>query len=482
MNIKKITPFIYLLGAAVAVTGLAFFAYLGYYNRYWSDDWCYNRDYKNLGVIRTIGLFFATGDEASRGWPLNRYSQTTLEGLSYLPGIIGTQILPALTIVLWLVVLFWVISNASRMFNYEMPRMVRLLISALILFYNLYISTDRFQILYWRSGVIPYSYTLIFGLILLGIITDQALNKRSTKINVLLAATAGFIGGGLSEIGSAFLLSSLSLVLGWAWIEKRAGKPWAMNAYSVIQAAWFASLFALIALAISPANSRYETTQRAPTSVSLIPYLSLRSAIYFILFSLKDLPLPHGIFLATFVSLSIFHASTSENSITEKKALLTAALTGVVALLLITAIQAPTTYLYSSPPDPRGQSLSRFTMLTGLALIAWNIGSIMSKRLSKHMLLVVAAVILVGYAYTARAVISTFNELPGFVHRAQLWDERDRMIREEVENGVVRLEVPVIDTQEIGTKDIMRSRDMNRWVNNCAAGYYGLQEIKAISP
>ena len=35
-----------LLGILVTFAGLALLAYMGFYNRYWGDDWCYNRDFK----------------------------------------------------------------------------------------------------------------------------------------------------------------------------------------------------------------------------------------------------------------------------------------------------------------------------------------------------------------------------------------------------------------------------------------------------
>lgn len=479
---KKFTTWLFTVGLVILFTGLAFFSLLGYYNRYWSDDWCYNRDFKNLGVPSTISLYFATGEEADRGWSLNRYSQTILTGLSHLAGVAGTQALPVITISIWAVSLYWVISNLCKLSNYPLPSQIRWLLSLLILYLTLYISPDRFQVLYWRSGVIPYSYTILFGLIMAGLITDHGLGRRNLKTNSILIVLTGFIGGGFSETGSTYLLSTVTLALAAAWLGKRSHKPWAEGIFNPVLTAWVVLFIAFLAILLSPSNSRYESTERDLPSFYLVPFLALRAAFLFIWFSLKDLPLPHGVFTAAIAAVSIIYTNISGESRHWKPALWAIGIVGIITLILITAIQTPTTYLYNSPPDPRGQSLSRFTMLAGVAIMAWIFGMQGWNRFSKQAVILAAVVLSLSWLYMARAVTFTFDELPGFVVRAQIWDDRDSMIREQVANGAIRLEVPVIDTQAIGTKDIMRSRDMNNWVTNCASDYYGLKEIKAISP
>ncbi|HEX2697304.1 MAG TPA: hypothetical protein VHM28_06305, partial [Anaerolineales bacterium] len=99
--LKKISTVTVVLSCCILLIGLALMAYLGLYNRYWSDDWCYNRDFKSLGVLGTVNTYFFTGEDARRGYSTNRYSLTLLSGLLYLPGVLGTQILAGLIIILW---------------------------------------------------------------------------------------------------------------------------------------------------------------------------------------------------------------------------------------------------------------------------------------------------------------------------------------------------------------------------------------------
>src|SRR5688500_7857599 len=78
------------LSILIVVSGLATLASLGFYNRYWADDWCYNNDFKHQGIVKAVGNYLATGDDADRGYSTNRYSLTLLAGWLYLLGIFGT--------------------------------------------------------------------------------------------------------------------------------------------------------------------------------------------------------------------------------------------------------------------------------------------------------------------------------------------------------------------------------------------------------
>lgn len=473
-----------LLGILVAFAGLALLAYMGFYNRYWGDDWCYNRDFKNLGVWKTVNTYFLTGEQAHRGYSTNRYALTLLSGLFYLPGVFGTQIMAALIILLWLAGMFWVIFNISKM-NAAMSKSVILLGCAMLLYFNLYISTQRFQVLYWQAGV-HYSFTLITAVYLLGIITSQMAGGQGNKFSKVLIALLAFLGGGLSEIGSVYLLAGITLTLMVFWYLKRKQVDWAVRTFPTVLIVFIFLTLAVIALVVSPSNSRYGDMSAKPTDLLFVPGLSFRYATDFIIQSFKSLPVPHMVLIFFFACLSMASrfklAETSQVSIW--KTTMIASLTLIVVWLLISAIQAPSVRFYSAPPDPRGQSLSRFTMLAGMAVIAWHYGQYFHARLPKKWLHILAlAGILVSIAYTARLIKTNYSELPGFIHRAELWDQRDADIKAAKAQGLQLVEVIVIDMQGIGVQDIMRSRDMGKEsVISCGSEYYGVEAIKAVSP
>jgi hypothetical protein len=153
----------------------------------------------------------------------------------------------------------------------------------------------------------------------------------------------------------------------------------------------------------------------------------------------------------------------------------------MITYLLIVIIQVPSAYFYSSPPDPRGKSLARFTLLLGLAIMAWITGMWAAEKISNKWLLLVSVIaMLAGFAYTARTFTIIYGELDRFIYRQQVWDQRDAIIKEAKAQGIMLVEVPAVDTNEINTRDMFRSVDKNYedFKFNCGARYYGVNGLK----
>jgi hypothetical protein len=216
----------------------------------------------------------------------------------------------------------------------------------------------------------------------------------------------------------------------------------------------------------------------------LVPVRSLRHALDFIVDAGRSLPIPHVFFTGSILALAVL-SNESKSRISFERTVVIIAAAAFVTYLLIVAIQAPSAYFYSAPPDPRGQSLSRFTLLAGLAIMAWVTGTWIAERISGRSLVVVSIVLLLaGLAYTARSIAVIYTELPGFIYRAQIWDERNAIVERAKSQGITLVEVPVIDTADIRTRDMFGSRGkgMTEFSENCAARYYGVEGLKAEIP
>jgi|GEM_PF-756082 len=474
----KLPSLTFILGNLVVLAGLALLAYLGFYNRYWSDDWCYSADARELGTIPATLQYFGT---AETGYSTNRYSLTFFSALTENTlGMFGNQIFATLTIVLWLGGLFWVGKNLARLLK-PFAASAILLSAGILLFYNLYLSPQRFQILYWRSGVLPYSTAIIFGLFLLGFITQQMNREKPARgINFVVAPLA-FITAGLGEISCVFLFSATTLLLLAAWLAKK--QDWAEKSFQTIFITWLFLLLGMIALIVSPSNVRVAGMDAKRNSLLAVPFVSLRHAVDFIVFSLKGLLLPHLVFIGMMTGMAILAADTNASNLTVKRVAVLLAFTTLITFLLIIVIQVPSAYFYSATPDPRGKSLARFTLLLGLAIMAWVAGMWTAQKISsKWLLLASVVVMLAGFAYTARSIKIIYGELDGFVYRAQIWDERDAIIEEAKAQGNLLVEVPVIDTAEIHTRDIFKTSG-NAWtkyVQNCGTRYYGVDGLKVM--
>jgi hypothetical protein len=477
--LKKIPSLTFILGNIVVLAGLALLAYLGFYNRYWADDWCYSADARALGTIPATLQYF---EPDNTGYSTNRYSLTFFSALTENTlGMFGNQLIATLTILLWLGGLFWTGRNLSRLLK-PLPTSAILLAAGLLLFYNLYLSPQRFQILYWRSGVLPYSAAIVFGLLLLGFITHQMTRQSPARWVNYIVAPLAFIAAGLGEISCVYLFSGTTLLLIAAWIAKNTKQAWAEKSFQTIFVTWLFLLFGMIALIVSPSNARVAAMGAKRNSLLAVPFVSLRHALDFIVFSLKGLLLPHVIFIGMMTSLgAIVSINEKRTSLTLKRVAVLLAFTTLITYLLIVAIQAPSAYFYSATPDPRGQSLARFTLLLGLAIMAWIIGMWIAQKISGKWLLIASTLImLAGFAYTARTITIIYSELDGFVHRAQIWDERDAIIEEAKAQGIMLIEVPAIDTAAIHTRDIFRTagNGWTKFVQNCGSRYYEVEGLK----
>jgi len=179
--------------------------------------------------------------------------------------------------------------------------------------------------------------------------------------------------------------------------------------------------------------------------------------------------------------LAILSTNNTTSNLTLKRVAVVITFTTLITYLLIATIQAPSAYFYSATPDPRGQSLARFTLLLGLAFMAWIAGTWIEERIAgKWLILASTVVMLAGLAYTARSITTIYHEVDGFIYRAKIWDERDALIETEKAQGNLLIEVPAIDTGEIHTRDMFGSHGIG-WTQfslNCGARYYGVDGLK----
>jgi hypothetical protein len=173
-----------------------------------------------------------------------------------------------------------------------------------LLYFALCFSPQRFQILYWRSGV-HYSFTIILGLYILALITTQMVRDHASRRLNYLVAPLAFFAGGLSETGAVYLFTGMILLLAVAWLGKRNHQAWADKSLPSILVAVVGLLIAMITLIVSPSNDRYQSMGVRSTNLMLVPFLSFKYSFAFILDSLKSLPLPHLIFIVFFVALSV---------------------------------------------------------------------------------------------------------------------------------------------------------------------------------
>lgn len=464
----------------VALIGLFVFSYLGLFNRYWADDWCYNADFKNLGFLGTLQGYFYITTYAS-----NRISLTFFSGILQLLEIPGVQLLPAILIATFVLVSTNLVYKIFTSFGLSVPWQTAFVLASVLSFFVVYLAPNRFQSVYWRSGVLPYTFPLLMMLaIALLLLNILQVNKTPSRAQIVLLAGLSFVAGGFSEAGAVILLTGLLLSLLLVLLFHPLS--WKAGAFIALFVALIGTLLSVAVLMLSPANAlRHTGAYPDPKGLVETILLSFRYGFDFVWLSLRGLPLPHSILVLFSAALGAFMANNFATNLPSlKKASVWVVGMLLFAYILISANQAPTTMFEGGPPADRALIFSRYFILLALSLAFFMVGIILAKKSEtrKTVLSGVSVVIILTTAiYVVRAVnILVTDELPRFVQRAQVWDTREQQILQARAHGQTRIEVQAIDSFYMGSTIEMGAEP--NWINLCAADFYDMQEILATIP
>jgi hypothetical protein len=215
----------------------------------------------------------------------------------------------------------------------------------------------------------------------------------------------------------------------------------------------------------------------------------LKSLIFawdFIRESFQSFPTPTLVSLFTAILLG-FGLYTEEMPFSKRKTFVVSLMAiPFVTYLLIFFSMTPSMYGQGSYPGARSLMATRAVMVTGL--MAFGLLSGMKARMWIARILILrnlqSAVLLAGVLFLAlssaypvfMASRTKDDLLIWYRNRAELWDNRDADIRQAVAQGITNLVVEQIDT--IGGVQEYKRKKRN-WVNRCAAGYYGLNSLRA---
>lgn len=465
-----------ILGLALFLAGLGLFAYLGFYNRYWADDWCYNADLKQLGFWGTLKGYTYITTYAS-----NRYSLTLFSGLFYALGLFGVQVMTLIVILAWALGLFFVFVNVQALLPYKFSRLQLGLITTVIVYYSVFLIPQLYQSLYWRSGLLPYTAVVALGIWTFVLIAKQTSHSTQSATRVILTAFITFLAGGFSEAGGATLTAILAAYVGIAFLFRK--KDWARNSLPIASVALIASILAVVFLIAAPTNAYRVGLYGKPTSLLAFAGRLLYFTFDFVRFSFLDTPLPQFAFLATlFLSGFLFFQQNAK--IETRQLTLLILFIAALTFLFVAATYAPSAYIEKSPPAPRTRILSRFILALGSGIIALLVGYYFRQFFQGRWLEITAIVLLLGtYAYSARSIFISAQKISLYSERATAWDERDALIQQSKANGILEVKVRGIDGLPVGgIRDFKEKKGVGFWINQCAARYYGVDNIYATLP
>src|SRR5262245_717751 len=195
---------------------LGVYLYGGMYSRYLADDYC------GSALLKTSGNFISATMAGYQTW-FNSYSRLFFMQLSDWAGLWGIRLFPILTLVFLILSLIWVFIEIGRTISIRLSLLVGFWLAGLTVFLSLYQTPALYQILYWRTGAIPYTLPLIFfagiAAFLLWYARQPFQRSRSTWA-AILSFVLVFFAGGLSETTSALQVGLLFLAVVMVWLTR----------------------------------------------------------------------------------------------------------------------------------------------------------------------------------------------------------------------------------------------------------------------
>src|SRR5258706_2467270 len=410
-------------GVVILLGGLGLFIFLSYYNRYWADDWCYNADLRNKGFIETLrGYFYDTTYTPSR------YSVTIFAGLLQAFEVLGVQWMTPLTIIFWVVGLVFLFRNIARLSGLELDTPLHIFISALIVYFSIYLTAQLYQSLYWRTGLLTYTTPLVLTTWLFVLITRQGLVEKPSNWEVALAGILALLTGGCSEAGTTVLISALGMYVLLAGIGAYHKQTLAIKTLPIAVIALFFAIVALGLLIFSPSTLIRKQRYGAPTPLIELPRALFNFTYAFFVLSVKDY---HHILIAVISMLVGFvYPVTVERSYKFNQFVLLDLVVVVVAILLVAASLTPSVYIERGLPAPRTLILPRFIMVFGFAIGGLVVGAALREVFHANWLQVGAAFLfLVSFAFPIFTMMKTSDLISVYAQRTHAWDVREAIIQ-----------------------------------------------------
>jgi hypothetical protein len=456
------------------LTILISFLYKGFYSRFLQDDYCYGAFIKQSGFWNTQLLSYISG-AAYNG---NRYSLTLFSGIAEILG--GSSIipwLPAFWIMTWLLALSFLFYTISLVVFKKNKIFQAILFSEIILTFTFYLAPELFQVLYWKSGSLPYLASLVFNTYLLARFFQLSPLKIKShhyvEFGILSLLAAGF-----SETVAVVQVTFWGIVFLLCLFRKRATLGFRKQYLLLIILIGF-SICGVLLLALSPSNSSMLQVRPAkPITFITFLTLSFRFGLDILVDSIKSKWLPFGVLFILGFVLSFY----SKIALSTKRIAFHIGILGIGLFLLSVASSTPSVFLGSVYPENRALFPIHYIIVLSVFFSGILFSQILKNWFVNHNLLkflqkINYLFILFLMVYLIRMIPIVYAGITPLQSRAIAWDQRQAWIYQEIAAGKMQVTVSAFDS--IARLTELKEDPLN-WVNMCAADYYGVDSISAV--
>ena len=158
-----------------------------------------------------------------------------------------------LAILFWVWGLYRLLCHVNTMASLNLLSIHILLVTTVVVFYSIYLAPHLYQSVYWRSGLLPYTTPIVFGVWTFVLITSRAVRNVHERPLLIVIGLLSFLGGGFSEAGNATLTAMLIAYVFACVIFRR--KKWARDTSGGAIVALLASISAMVLLIVSPTTA-----------------------------------------------------------------------------------------------------------------------------------------------------------------------------------------------------------------------------------
>jgi hypothetical protein len=466
------------IGCAVFGAALAFFAWIGSHSRFWADDYCYSALEKKFGLLGGIWEWYMASG--------NRFSSIGTVGVVDVFGSRAVAFLPGLLLALWVLAWFVFLDQLRQLLCQSIRRRWLVLAALVQVYFVTLLSPDRLQVIYWRMGMLHYSFPLPLLLLQLGWLVwnlrqvgdPQTKPSRLWPWVLLISGVWAFFNAGHSETAAFMQAGIYGVLLLTASLLLR--KPQRARAVQLTGISALGAAAAILFMFLSPSNTHRLVGMPSPDNLWLIIPTAFRYVFDFIFYSIRGQLTPYLVFGAMSAAVSFLVLLAKPLRISMRAVWL--GLLSVVALtiLFIAASFAPSAYANLQYPGNRALMPAAFLLLAGLGasiFLACAALLRLADPIPATWLQTGALVLLLACAvYPLYAVTNLLPEQQRLATWAERWDERDAQIRQAVLDGT-----PDIQVQQIEVVRTLEDLDpyAYHWINNCAAIYYGARSITA---
>lgn len=464
-NFKKIVLHI---GLTVLVGGLLLFVYLSVYNRHWADDWCYNADFRNKGVLETVA-----GYAYDVTYTPSRYSVTIFAGLLQAFDVAGTQWMTPLAILFWVTGLFWLFRNVARLAGFQLGATLAAFFASLVIYFSIYLTPHLYQSLYWRTGHLTYTTPLVLMTWVFVLITRQGLLEKPSNWETALAGLLSLLAGGCSEAGATVLVSSLAMYVGIAIKYRR--QAWTQKTLGIAVVALASAILATCLLIFAPTTQIRSERYGEPAPLAKLPRLVFNYTYAFFVLSVRDY---HHILIAmTSALVGFVFPVMGERSFRFSRYMVLDVIVVMVTMLLVAASLTPSIYVEKGLPAARTMIIPRFIAALGFSLGGWMAGLALGAVFrAKWMQTSATWLLLISFVFVVYTIVRAAGWVAIYSQRTQAWDVRQAVIYSALDEGAARVTVEAIDGLPVdGIRDFDPPGKTGYWITRCAAEYYGIK-------